>query len=117
MLPLKPRRLQLIFTRHARAVTAGDRGSTIGRTTGNLIDTHLSLERIGQADNHEPMMQQADMETENRGFLAAMLGCGACKDTANFAHQRTFGPELSGSIQKLAHLAAHVAKTGGGAEN
>ena len=57
------------------------------------------------------------MKGEDGGFLAAVLGGTAGKNTADFADQRAFGPQRTGGIQKLAHLPAHIAKTRGGAEN
>jgi hypothetical protein len=44
------------------------------------------------------MVQQADMEAEDGGFLAAVLGGGADKNAADFAYQGTVGPQLSGGI-------------------
>ena len=94
MLALKARGREFVFARHAGSVAAGNGAGTVRGTTGNLINSHLTLERIGQSDYHKTLVQQRDMKAENRGFLPAMLGGGACKNAADFADQRTVGPEL-----------------------
>jgi len=54
---------------------------------------------------------------EDGRFLTAVLGGAAGEYASHLADQRAFGPETSCRIEKLAHLTAHIAEPGGGAED
>src|SRR5687768_15294037 len=76
VLALEARHGELAFARLAPAVAAGDGAGAIGRTAGDLVQPHLRLAGIGQADNHHALVQQGSVEGEDGALLAAMLGRG-----------------------------------------
>ncbi len=57
------------------------------------------------------------MKTQNCAFLATVLGVGAGHDTAGLANQSPFHPQLPGAVKELAHLPAHITKSGRSAED
>src|SRR5262245_37825515 len=64
---------EFAFAWLAAAVAAGDRAGAVGRATGDLVQPHLGLARIGQADDHHALVQQSDVEGEDGAFLPAVL--------------------------------------------
>src|SRR6202521_2035166 len=67
---------ELVFGWLAAAVAAGDGGRAIGRAAGDLVELHLSGEAVVKADNGHAEMQEVGNDREQRGLLAAVLGCG-----------------------------------------
>jgi hypothetical protein len=68
--------LELVRTRLARAVAAGDRGGPVGRAAGDLVERHLPGMAVIEADNHHAEVQEVGDDREQRRFLPAMLGGG-----------------------------------------
>src|SRR6266436_7753318 len=95
---------QLVLGWLAAAVAAGDRGRAIGRAAGDLVQLHLAGKAVVQADDGHAKMQEVGDDREQRGFLAAVLGCGRGKGAADLAVQRAFHPEAAGLIEEIRHL-------------
>jgi hypothetical protein len=57
------------------------------------------------------------MEAGDGGLLSSVLGAGRGEDTADFADQGSGHPQTAGLVEEVAHLGAHVAESGRGAEN
>src|ERR1700686_1521458 len=60
---------QLVFGWLAAAAAPGDRGRTIGRAAGDLVELHLAGKAVIQADDGHAEMQEVGDDREQRGFL------------------------------------------------
>ena len=106
-LTLKPRPVELIRARLALPLATRDGGRTIGTAARDLIELHLALKAVGQADNHQAQVQQVGDDREEGRFLATVLGCRRGKGAAHFSVQRAFHPQTAGLIQEGGHLRRH----------
>src|SRR5690242_19763942 len=68
--PLITRAGELIGAGLAAAVAAGDGGGAIGRAAGHLVELHLALEAVVEADDGHAEMQQVGDDRKQRGLLA-----------------------------------------------
>jgi hypothetical protein len=109
--------VQFGCARLALALAAGDRGRAIRRPARNLVEAHLALERIGQADHHHAEMQEVGDEREQGRLLAAMLGGGRGEGRADLAVQRAPRPEAACPVQKGRHLRREASITGAGPDD
>ena len=65
----------------------------------------------------KPRCSERRHHGEAGGFLAAVGGGRGDHDPRRLAFQGPLGPEIHGAVEVLLHLGAHVAETGGGAED
>ncbi|OGR30761.1 MAG: hypothetical protein A2139_08090 [Desulfobacca sp. RBG_16_60_12] len=72
---------------------------------------------IGHPDDDHAQVQQRRHHGEAGGLLAAVGGGGGDHDPRRLAFQGPGEPQVDGAIDVLLHLGAHVAETGGGAED
>jgi hypothetical protein len=56
-------------------------------------------------------MQQGEMETDERGFVTAVLRCGAGEGAPYLANQRTVRLQPAGLIEEVSHLGGHVCRS------
>src|SRR3712207_1034989 len=101
----------------ARAIPARDRGRAVGCATRDLVEAHLALERVGQANHHHAEVQQVGDEREQRGLLTAMLGGSGGEGRADLAVQRTARPEAAGPVEERGHLGREASVAGAGPDN
>src|SRR5260221_9947419 len=92
MATLEARDGEFVFAGQARAVALGDCRGAIRTAAADFVHGHLPRLCIRYADNDHALVQQRGMTTEQRRFLAAMLGGGAGEYAADLADQRTFHP-------------------------
>ena len=57
------------------------------------------------------------MEAQDGRFLAAVLRCAGGENASHLSYESALQPELASGIQKLTHLAAHVAEACRGSED
>src|SRR5437763_16500897 len=101
---LVARARELVRARLAPTVAAGDRGCTIGRTAGDLIELHLAGKAVVEADDRHAEMQQVGDDREQRGLLATMLRGRRGEGAPDLAMQRAFHPEATGLVEEVRHL-------------
>src|SRR3569832_2438830 len=116
VLPLEAREPELILARHARTVAAADGAGTVRAAARNLVEAHLLLRRIRQADDDHAEVQQGRVEGRDRGLLSAVLRGGAGEAAAGLADQRAGEPQLAGLVDDVAQLCRHHAVARGAAE-
>ena len=98
--------------RLALALAAGDRGRAIGRAADDLVQGHLALIGIGQADDHHAEMQQVGDAGEQGRLLAAMLRRRGGEHAADLAGQRARGPERARRRPRRPSSARPCGRTG-----
>src|SRR5450756_1274817 len=108
---------EFVFGGLAAAVAGRDRGCTIGRTAGDLVEFQLAGKAVIEADDGHAEMQEVGDDREQRGFLAAVLARGRGESAADLAVQGALGPEAAGLIEEVRHLRRHAAEAGAGADD
>src|SRR3569833_1782577 len=77
VLPLEAREPELILARHARTVAAAAGAGNVRAAARILVDAHLLLRLIRQADENLAEVQQGQKDGRDRGLLSAVLRGGA----------------------------------------
>src|SRR3569832_2056916 len=116
VLPLEAREPELILARPARTVAAADGAGTARAAARDLVEAHLFLRRIRQADDDHAEVQQGRVERCDGRLLPAVLRGGAGEDAAGLADQRAGEPQLAGLVDEIAQLRRHHAVARGAAE-
>src|SRR5690606_26481899 len=116
MTALEAGQLQLDFAGLTAAIRTGNGAGTIRRAALQFADVGQFGCSVGQTDDDHAVMQQGVMEAGHRRFVAA-AGAGGDEDAADLADQSALHPEAAGLVEKIAHLAAHVAEPGAGTED
>src|SRR5690625_6649542 len=114
-LPLVASNVQLSGVGLAGAIRSGDGGGPVGRAAPHLADVIQLLHAIAGGDNDHAVVGQGDPGGADGGFLTA-AGSGGGEYAGQLAQQGFLDPQPAGLVEKGAHLAGHVAKAGGSAE-
>ncbi len=117
MLALVAGNVELVGAGLAAAVAFAQGGGAVRRAAGDFVHLGQAGTGIGHANDHHPVMEQGGVEGRDGGFLPAVLGGGADKHAAHLAHQFALLPQCAGLVEKVAHLAAHIAESRGRAED
>lgn len=112
MASLEARAFQLVGARSSVTTIAvvGEGRGAIGRSAGDFVHAHLTLEAVGQASDHHAEMEKHSMGGKDRRFLAAMLASRRGEDAADTADQGVPRPDTACLIEEVFHLRRHVAE-------
>ncbi len=114
---LEARAVEVDRARLALALAAGDRGRAVGAAAGDLIQRHLALEAVRQADDDHPEVQQVGDDREQRYLLPAMLGRGRREGAADLAVERASHPQPASLVEEGRHLRRHATEARRCADN
>ncbi len=109
--------LELVRRGQARAVAAGDRGGTVGRAAGDLVQRHLAGVAVIETDDDHAEVQQVGNDREQRHLLPAMLRGGRRERAADLAVQCSARPKPTGLVEEVGQLGWHPAKPGAGSDD
>lgn len=73
--------LQLNGTRLALALASGNRRRTVRAAPDDLVQGHLALVAVGQANDNHAEMEKIRNDREQGDFLPSMLCRSRCKGT------------------------------------
>src|ERR1700744_2544702 len=100
MLALEARDVEFVRRWLAAAVAACERRRAIRRATADFAHVRQPRARIRHTADHQAMVQQRRMKRSDRRFLAAVLGRGRGKHTADLADERALGPQAAGLVKE-----------------
>jgi len=104
---------QFVLAGPATTVTSGNGAGSVRTSTAYLVQRRLPSLRVGQTHDDHSMMEQGDVGANDCGFLTTVLSGTGGEDTTDFAHKCILCPQAASLVKEIAHLGAHITKTGG----
>src|SRR5688572_7702739 len=93
--------VEVDLARLARAVAGRDGRRAVGRAATDLVDAHLALEGVRQADDDHAVMQEHRQRGEYGRLLAAVLGGRGGEDRADLADELSLRPQTAGLVEEV----------------